>query len=154
VNFINFVKDSKAVSPLIATVLIVAFTIAAAVIVVSSLTSVTKQQTEAVAAKEACARAVLNIIATSCSSDTITAVIQNVGSVDLTNFTIFANINGQLYTNTSPAGGNSLLTPTSGPLTLQAYTTYNGSIKTLTVMAGNCPTHIEVTNATAPIGTC
>lgn len=149
----NILSKQKAVSPLIATVLIVAFTIAVAMIVVSALTSVTKQQTEAVTAKEACARAALDIIARSCSNDVITAIIQNIGTGDLTNFTIFANINNQLYTNTSPSGGNSVLTP-GGLLTLNAYTTYNGSILKLRVSAGNCPVGIEVTNETTVIGTC
>lgn len=143
----------KAVSPLISTVLIVAFVIAAAVIVVSSLTSVTKQQTEVVETKESCARAALDIIAETCSNDIITAIVQNIGTADLTNFSIFANINGQLYTNTTPENGNVVLKP-GEIVTLQANTIYNGEISVLRVSAGNCPVSIEVTNSTTTIGTC
>ncbi len=145
--------NQKAVSPLIATVLIVAFTIAVAVIVVSSLTSVTKQQTEAVAAKEGCARGALDIFAASCTNRSVTAIIQNIGTVDLTNFTIFANINNQLSTNTTPDGGSTVLAP-GQILTLKANMTYNGTIAKLRVSAGNCPVNIEITNSSSAIGTC
>lgn len=146
--------SSKAVSPLIATVLIVAFTIVIAIIVTSSLTGVTKTQSEVISARQSCARGGLYIIDTICSSDVINVVIQNIGEVDLTNFSMFANINTQLYTNNSPVNSNSVLSK-GGLLTLQAYTAYNGSIKELTVVAGNCPQVFkEVTNDTKAIGTC
>ncbi len=152
--FRKVLSKQKAVSPLIATVLIVAFTITAAIIVVSSLTSVTSEQTKAISTKQECARGGLFIIESGCTSKEIIVVVQNIGTVDLSNFTVFANINNQLYTNNTPRNGNSVLSK-GGLLTLYANTSLSGAIKSILVMAGNCPqVSMEITNDTKSIGTC
>lgn len=144
----------KGISPLIATVLIVALVIFISIIITSSLVGVTKSQTEVISTKQQCARGGLYIIETSCPNNVINVVMQNIGEVELTNFSIFANINNQLYVNNSPVNGDSVVG--KGELiTLQAYTAYDGAIKSITVMAGNCPQiSMEVTNETKTLGTC
>lgn len=148
----------KAISTLIATVIVVAITIVAAMIVVSSVTNVMKSQTDTTSKTQKCANAGLTFIDYKCSNETIIVSIQNIGQTDLSNFTIFTLMGGNTtpYQNSSAQNSLTILKPGEFA-TLQAATgfNYNGSISKLVVSAGNCPgiTH-EITNDTITIGTC
>ncbi|MFZ3077802.1 MAG: LamG-like jellyroll fold domain-containing protein [Candidatus Aenigmatarchaeota archaeon] len=85
---------------------------------------------------------------------TIKASVRNIGSTPLSNFTVFADINGRLYQNDTPLNGGLTLPAASEPLTLQAYTYYDGPIKTLKVSVLNCPISMTMTNDSAAVGTC
>jgi flagellin-like protein len=147
------IKMGKAISPLIAVVLLIAFAITVGTIISSFLTSLTKTQTLAAEEKSMCAHGRLNIVSASCINNTIKIMVQNTGDVDLTNFTIFAKIDNNLYTNTSPLNANAVLTPGNIVL-LEAYISTNGEIARLRVSAGNCPGVFgEITNYTEEI-TC
>ncbi len=158
----------KGISPLIATVIIVAVTIVAAILVTSSTTSVIKTQTETTTKTQKCPSAALELLDYRCVNttnptaagsaygfDTIRASITNVGSVTLSNFSIFALVDTSVYNNATPDNGATLLSP-GASTTLSATTTLNGTIAKLRVMAGgDCPgVFIEITNDTKAIGSC
>lgn len=146
----------KAISPLIATVILVAFTITAAIIVTGALTSMTKSQTETATKGGTCPTGALDIVYMGCPSNTIKVTISNLGRVDLQNFTIFADVNGQIYSNSTPVNSGTTLKP-ADTVTLEGYTAYDGAIAKLRVTSGGtvCPgVYTERTNDTLTIGTC
>ena len=145
----------KAISPLIAAVIIVAVTIAIAIIVSGVITSVLESQTATATKTQKCPTTPINWVHYTCSNDIIKATITNPGSVELSNFTVFAVIEGTTYTNSSPVNGNSILKP-GDVLTLEAAGASTGEISMLRVSTGgDCPgIFVEVTNDTIDIGTC
>ncbi len=110
--------SAKAISPLIATVIILGLTITVSLMVISSLTSVTKSQTTAVASRAECAGALLNILQTKC--ETINwwnsswqyrqkiNVTNNAGSILEQNYTanMTANFTQLILNNNMSANGN------------------------------------------------
>ncbi len=85
---------------------------------------------------------------------TIKASVRNIGATPLSNLTIFADINGRLYQNSTPLNGGATLPAASEPLTLEAYTYYDGPIKTLKVSVLNCPISTTLSNDSATVGVC
>ena len=85
---------------------------------------------------------------------TIKAAVMNIGATPLSNFTIFADINGRFYQNNTPENGGTTLPGASEPLTLQAYTYYDGPIRTLKVSVLNCPISMTMANDSMVVGTC
>jgi flagellin-like protein len=146
----------KGVSPLLATVFLVAFVIAVAFIVASTFSSLAESQAAAAAEKGKCTGGAISIIGTKCSNNTLSVYIQNVGDIDLKNFTIYAEINKYVLLNSSPVNGSKILKP-GKIVDLYAYintTKYTGEISKLRVSAGNCPVYQELRNYTATIATC
>ncbi len=146
---------TKAISPLIAAVILVAVVFTIGVLMSASFTSIFKTQTSSTTKSQKCPSAALELVYYTCASDTIKATISNIGKIDLSNFSIFANVNGNVYTNTTPVNYQTVLTPGS-VTTLEAYTTYNGPISQLRISSGgDCPgVYIEIKNDTKTIGTC
>lgn len=85
---------------------------------------------------------------------TIKTSVRNIGTTELSNLTIFADINGRFYLNNTPLNGGVKLPPASEPVTLEAYTYYDGPIKTLKVSVISCPISMTLTNDSTAIGTC
>lgn len=161
-------KAASGISPLIASVILIAFTIAIAIIVTGAMTSISKTQTEQATKSQKCPANILDIIQTSCTNAagagkgniTIRATILNNGRVDLTSFTLTAIVNGAIYTNSSPVYGSLTLKP-GNITTLEAATTNTslgttGQISKLRISAGgDCPgLYIEKKNDTVSIGDC
>jgi len=85
----------KGISPLMASILLIAFTLAVAVVVGSWLTSMTSQQTSTVGGSVnetvTCAKGVIDIVSIPSNN---TVVIQNAGQIDLSgNFTLSCGTN-------------------------------------------------------------
>jgi len=85
---LNVEDNMKGISPLLASVLLIAFTLAVATIVGSWLTTMTKTTSETVgagmAAQANCSKSLLDIVDVSCHSNTnVTVAVQNAGSITL-----------------------------------------------------------------------
>ncbi len=156
----------KGISPLVATVVIVVLTLGLAALVSGSFTSLLKGQTETASKSDQCPTNILELVDKRCDMQVnysiIRATITNVGNFPLSNFTIFADINGKIYTNSTPDNGISVLNPGS-TITLSAAhntssftTNFTGPIARLRIIIGAaCPgIYAEVTNDTKSIGTC
>jgi len=145
----------KAISPLIAAVILVAVVFTIGILMSSSFTSIFKTQIDSSTNMQKCSTTPLELIYYTCTSDTIKATISNIGKIDISNFSIFAEINGNVYTNSTPLNYQTTLTPGS-ITTLEAVTSYNGPISKLRISAGgDCPgVYIEINNDTKAIGTC
>lgn len=148
------IHGKKAVSALIATVLLVAFVIAVAIIVTNSFTNVIKTQTDtAESVSKACAGAAIDITASSATTSSFQMVVQNMGPSTLTNFTISAKkADGTFYTNSSAAATLSIGKSASSIITLADINSTSGCpLSTLTVSAGNCPVSHKKDNSTLSI---
>lgn len=119
----------KGVSPLIAAVLVIAFTLAVAVVIGSWLTQMAKTQTETVessmGAQVNCTKARLEIIDVACVDNDLTIAIANLGPVELSNPSFYARLTngtsatwstddtispgGQLINRTSPGWDGGIL---------------------------------------------
>lgn len=144
----------KAVSTLIATVLLVAFVMAVAVIITNSFTNVIKTQTGAAEAEsKACAGAAIVIADSSATASSFQMVVQNMGPSALTNFTITAKkADGTFYTNASVASTLSIGKSASSIITLADINSTSGCpLSLLRVSAGNCPVSNEKDNSTQSI---
>ncbi len=146
----------KGISPLIASVLLIAFTIAIAGVISGWMSGLTKTTTEAAGRGAKCPGAGLEIISTSCSSNIVKITTMNSGSVDLTNFV--ALVTDQAGTTTT---NNTQYTGTLSPgSSVQLFVTVPnaGRISRARVSAGSCPgTYGEQTNAsgvTTDIASC
>jgi len=149
------IPKGKAISPLIATVILVAFVVGIGIIITSSFTTMTKTQTNLATRNANCPGAVLDIVSATCNatSNELQIVVTNAGSIKLQNFSLTATIDGKLYTNSTPAGITELSPGSSGKIT--ADIGQNGTISKLRVNVGNCPgMFVEITNETVPIATC
>jgi len=148
-------SDKKAVSPLIAAVVLVAVVFSIGILLSGSFTSIFKTQSDIASKTQKCPANALELIYYACKGNKITAVISNAGVSALSNFSIFANINGNIYYNSTPANYQTILSP-GDIVTLEAATSYTGPISQLRVSAGgDCPgVYIELTNDTKPIATC
>jgi len=85
----------KGISPLIASILLIAFTLAVAVIIGSWLTSISSQQSSSVGAAAnqtvTCSKGVIDIVSI---PNNTTVIIQNAGQIDLSgNFTLSCGTN-------------------------------------------------------------
>ncbi len=146
-------ERKKAVSPIIATVILIAFVIAVAAIVTSSLTTVIKTQTTtAETASKACTGAALNIISSSATSS-LQIAVENLGPNAMSNFTITAKrADNSLYTNTTAAATLSIAKGSSAIITIPDINSTSGCpLSMLRVSGGNCPVSIEIDNSTKSI---
>jgi len=149
-------QHKKAISPLLAAVILISIVIGIGIFLSSSFNSIFKQKISTTTAQEKCSSGGgLQIIYSGCSSNVIKTTITNSKKADLTNFSIFAEINGNTYVNNTPLNGNTFLTP-GAIVNLEAATTYSGEISKLRISAGgDCPgVYIEINNETTDIGTC
>ncbi len=148
-------KSKKAISPLIAAVILISIVMAIGIFLTSSFSSIFKQKVSSTSVQEKCSAGGLQIVYTGCSNGLITVTVSNTGQASLSNFSLFANINGNIYVNNTPKNGNNILLP-GDILKLEAATSNSGEISKLRVSSGgDCPgVYMEVTNETSKIGTC
>jgi len=141
----------KGISPLIATVLLIAFTLSIAGLLGGWLTSLTKTETETIEAGAKrtinCTGALLDIVSVICSSSSqqLRIAINNLGQEELYDFSIFASVNNTFYSN-STGGLNSTSTLRTGEQYILVYgcsnTVYcaaNATVMKVRVTPGNCP---------------
>lgn len=143
----------KAVSPIIATVILVAFVIAIAAIVTSSLTTVIKTQTAITeTASKACTGAAVLVSSTSATTS-LQIVVENIGASALSNLTVVAKkADSSLYTNATAAATLSIAKGASAIITINDINSTSGCpLSMLRISAGNCPISIEIDNATKSI---
>ncbi len=146
---------TKAISPLIATVVLVSFVIAIAIIVTSSFTTMTKTQVDKATKNSNCPGAILDIVSAKCNKTTneIEIIVTNAGQIEIKNFSLITTIDGNLVVNSTTGGVTSLMPGNSGVIT--ANLGRNGTISKIRVIAKNCPgLYVEKTNETASIASC
>ncbi len=145
--------SSKAISPIIATVILIAFVIAIAALVTSSLTTVIKTQTTTTeTSSRACTGAAVLITSTSATSS-LQIAVENMGANALSNFTVVAKkSDNTLYANTTAAATLSIAKGSTSMITINDInSTYGCPLSMLRVSAGNCPVSIEIDNSTRSI---
>ena len=141
----------KGLSPLVATVLLIAFTLSIAGLIGGWLTSLTKSQTSTIEQGSTtlinCTSALIDITDVVCSnsSQQLRIAIANLGDVELYDFSAFASINNTLYTNNT-GGPNSTNTLRPGQQIILIYgcdrtqfCTNGATLTKVRVSAGNCP---------------
>ena len=94
----------KAISPLLAGVLIISFTLAVAAILSGWFTTISKTQTKTLetglASQVECSKGLLDIVSIDCSTDLVRMAINNLGTIQLTNITYFLKFsNNDTYSN-------------------------------------------------------
>ncbi len=144
----------KAVSAIIATVILVAFVIAVAALVTGSFTNLIKSQTSTIdISGKGCTGAALFITASAASASSIQIAVENEGQNALSNFTVTAKkADGLLYTNTSAAASLSIAKGSSAIITLNDINSTAGCpLSLLRVSAGNCPVSMEIDNSSKSI---
>ena len=136
----------KAVSPLLASVVLIALVLTIGIFVSSSFSNIMQSEKEKTKEIQSCSQAGLIIEDVMCSNSILRIVIQNSGNVKLSDFKIYAKISGNLYTNTTPLNYNVTLTP-GDAITLEGYTSYSGEVERVKAYSGTCPgVSAEVTN--------
>ena len=138
----------KALSPLMASVMLIAFTMAVAALLGTWFTSMTKTETELIeegAKKQInCTSALLDIVDVKCnSSGELKIAINNIGLNELYGFSVFAKINNTFYQNST--GGPGLTSPLDpGGQTILTYycpavCIANATVETIRIGTSNCP---------------
>jgi len=142
----------KGLSPLMATVMLIAFTLAVAALIGSWVTSMVKTETNIVESGATeqinCSAGILDIVSVICASGApgnVTIAIQNLGMIDLYDFSAVFKINSTLHTNGTYS--NSSVAPNStdplGPgeqfILSYSYTTTNATISSIRIAPRNCP---------------
>jgi flagellin-like protein len=144
-------RMKKGLSPLIATVMLIAITLGVSALLGSWFTSITKTQTEIIeeiATKQInCTGALLSIVDIVCSStdQQLRVAISNLGDIEMYNFSILAKVNNTFYDNKT--GGPSITDPLNpGEQAILTYycsnTLYcvgNATLENLRVSPMNCP---------------
>lgn len=136
---------------MVATVLLIAFTLSVAGLLGGWLTSITKSETDTIsqgATKTVnCSSAILDIVDVLCYNSTqqLRVAINNIGNVELYDFSVFASLNNTFYSNNT-GGPNSTNTMKTGEQTILVYgcdkNNYCADGATVTkvrVTPGNCP---------------
>lgn len=154
----------KAISPLMATIILVAITLAVSALLGSWFTSMTKTETEIIekGAKQIinCSNALLDIVDVICSntSQELKISINNIGQLELYSFSVFAKINNTFYTNNT-GGPNKTHPLNPGEQAILAYhcsrTTYcagGASVGKVRVSPMNCPQSWMETDAGVTCG--
>lgn len=150
----KLIKDcmSKGISPLLATVILIALTLSVAALLGSWFTSVTRMQTgiieEEAKTQINCSAANLEIVDVTCSNTTqkIQVIVTNLGNnIPLYNFSTLVTLNNTYYLN-STGGPNSTSPLNPGEQTLLTYFCSNtqyciGGVKVSKVRVSphNCP---------------
>ncbi len=141
----------KGISPLVATVLLIAFTLSIAGLLGGWLTSLTKSETDTIQQGSDilvnCSSGVIDITDVICtnSSQQLRVAVANLGDVELYDFSVFAAVNNTFYSN-STGGPNSTNTLKTGEQTILVYGCNrnefcaNGATVTkVRITSGNCP---------------
>ena len=135
---------NKGISPIVATVLLIAFTLAVASLLGGWLTSLTKTQTDTIEQGTSkavnCSSAVIDIVNVICanSSQQLKVAINNVGQNELWDFSVFASLNNTFYSN-STGGPNSTNTLKLGEQIILVYCANNALVSKVRVTPGSCP---------------
>lgn len=147
--------NEKGVSPLIATVLLIAFTLSIAGLLGGWLSSMTKSQTEALSQQSTelinCTQSLIDIVQVSCSNSTpseqrmIRIAVTNLGSNNMYDFSTFAQINNNQYVNNT-GGPNSTNPLSSGESVVLLY----GCDQTSVCPKGAVINRVRVTPSTCP----
>jgi len=137
----------KGISPLIATVLLIAFTLSVAGLLGGWFSGLTKTQTETIEKSSVelmnCTGAVISIVNVLCNNNTLRIVVANEGNNALYGFSTFAQVGETNYINST--GGpdiNSPLMP-GGQTTLEygcSICTEGARITKIRISTSNCPT--------------
>jgi flagellin-like protein len=141
----------KGISPLIATVLLIALTLVVGGLLGSWLTSMSKTQTgtieEAAKTQINCTSAFLDIVDVICSNSTqkLQVVITNLGDIELYGFSVLATIDNTFYQN-STGGPNSTHPLSPGEQAVLTYYCNNTEycvggrkVQSVRVTPSNCP---------------
>ena len=141
----------KGVSPLIATVLLIALTLVIGGLLGSWLTSMSKTQTSTIEkgaeAQINCTSALLDIVDVICSNSTqkLQVVITNLGDIELYDFSVLVTIDNTFYQN-STGGPNSTNPLNPGEQAVLTYFCSNTEyckgeavVKSVRVTPSNCP---------------
>lgn len=141
----------KALSPLMAVVMLVAFTLAVSALLGTWFTSMTKTETEIIekGATEQinCTSAILDVVEVICYNSTqeLRVAIHNLGDVELYNFSTLARVNNTFYEN-STGGPNSTHPLDPGEQTIltyycsrTAYCASDATVEWVRVSPSNCP---------------
>jgi len=145
------VRMKKGLSPLIATVMLIAITLGVSALLGSWFTSITKTQTEVIeetASKQInCTGALLSIVDIVCSStdQQLRVAISNLGDIEMYGFSTLVKVNNTVYDNNT--GGPSIADPLNpGEQAILTYycsnTLYcvdNATVENLRVSPSNCP---------------
>lgn len=146
-------KVKKALSPLLASVVLIALVLTVGILLSSSFSSIFQSEKEKTKNIQACSHAGILIEDVICVAQTLKIVIQNSGNVPLSNFSVYARISGNPYTNATPVNYNVSLDPGES-VTLEVAISQTGSVETVKVYTGTCPgVSAEVTNETIDV-TC
>jgi flagellin-like protein len=141
----------KGLSPLVATVMLIAITLGASALLGSWFASTIKIQTETIgesATKQInCTAAILDIVDVICSSSnqSLKVALTNIGSIELYNFSTLVKLNNTFYEN-STGGPDSTNPLNPGEQTILNYycsnTVYcvaNSSVSMIRISPYNCP---------------
>ncbi len=141
----------KALSPLLAAVILLAFTMTVAIFVGSSISSLAASQKEKTAVLQKCTHAGLVIKDVSCNNKILSVAILNTGDVELSNFTLYAKINGKMVMNSSAENSRIVLSPGEGAI-LRSHVSASGEVEVVNVYSATCPgVFAEITNKTAKV---
>lgn len=134
----------RGVSPLIAAVLLIAFTMAVAAILTAWVTTFTQQQTETIGNQTTenieCSFANLEILSVDWNTGGVTAAITNSGNEDFTNVSITVFEDSSVLTITNQGDGNSFVAPLTQGQTASLNPTVSGGVPNrIRVQSLNCP---------------
>jgi len=151
----------KGLSPIIATVMLIALTLSIVAILATWFSSLTKSQQENIESGSArlvnCTTANLDLVGVICSNTTkqLQIAVNNLGQVDLYDFSTLAQINNTYYQN-STGGPNSTYPLSPGHQTILVYgcdlCTINAKVSIVRVTPGNCPQIYEEKNVEVNCG--
>ena len=138
----------KGLSPIIATVMLIALSLSIVAILATWFSSLTKGQMENIESGSKtlinCTTANLDLVGVICSnsSQQLQIAVNNLGQIDLYDFSVLVRINNTYYQN-STGGPNSTSPLNPGHQTVLVYgcdsCTTNAKISTIRVTPGNCP---------------
>lgn len=128
----------KALSPLLATMVLIALVLTVGIFLSSSFSSMLQTEKEKTESVQSCSQASIIIQDVTCSNSVLEVLIQNTGNVPLSNFSIYFKISGNLYTNTTPVNYDKILSPGEF-LTLKAYAPSSGNVERVVISTSTCP---------------
>jgi flagellin-like protein len=138
----------KGLSPLVAAVLIIAFTVAVAGLISSWLSTTTKQQTEIVGKslqyQVNCTKANLGVIEVICSENKLEVSVYNYGPIDLTNISVYVSNGTTLYSNSTCSGSDSIGPGQTKVLTCFGSPFVHGNKLTLVRVGGLCANTVGI----------
>jgi flagellin-like protein len=140
----------KGLSPIIATVMLIALSLSVVAILATWFSSLTKSQTENIESGS-----VKLVNCTTANLDLVGVICSNLGQIDLYDFSTLAQINNTYYQN-STGGPNSTHPLSPGHQTILIYgcdlCTTNAKVSVVRVTPGNCPQIYEEKNVEVNCG--